>query len=268
MPAHICVTCGTQFPPADAPPAGCPICLDDRQYIGAGGQRWTTLEAMRSSYFNAWRIHEPDLIGIGTTPAFAIAQRALLLRHPQGNILWDCMTFLDDATIELVKSIGGIRAIAISHPHYYSTMVEWARAFGAEIWLHAADRAHVMRPDPAIRFWSGATHALADGVTLINAPGHFDGGTMLHWAKAAEGRGALLSGDIIQVVPDSRHVSFMRSYPNLIPLSPRAVRAIAATVEPFAYARIYGAWWDRVVARDAKARVARSVERYIDWVSE
>ncbi|MCX7380283.1 MAG: MBL fold metallo-hydrolase, partial [Alphaproteobacteria bacterium] len=138
--------CGTQFPPGAAP-AACPICQDERQYIGAGGQRWTSLEAMRRTHFNAWRTHAPNLIGIGTTPSFAIAQRALLLRHPQGNILWDCITFLDEATIELVTALGGIRTIAISHPHYYSAMVEWAHAFGAEILLHDGDRAHIMRPD-------------------------------------------------------------------------------------------------------------------------
>ncbi len=266
MAAFICVTCGTQFPPSDTAPAACPICQDERQYVGAGGQRWTTLEAMRRTHFNAWREHEPGLIGIGTTPGFAIAQRALLLRRPDGNILWDCITFIDEATVALVRALGGIRVIAISHPHYYSSMVEWAQEFGAEIVLHEGDRAHVMRPDPAIRFWSGATHALAEGVTLINAPGHYDGGTMLHWADGAAGRGALLSGDIIQVVPDSRHVSFMRSYPNLIPLNARTVQGIAAAVAPFAYERIYGAWWDRIVARDAKARVASSVSRYLRWI--
>lgn len=267
MPAFICATCGTQFAPSEAAPAACPICQDERQYVAAGGQRWTTLEAMRRTHFNAWRSHEPNLLGIGTTPAFAIAQRALLLRHPGGNILWDCITFIDDATVALVKSLGGIKAIAISHPHYYTTMVEWAHAFGAEIVLHEADREHVMRPDPSIRYWSGGTHRLAEGVTLINAPGHFDGGTMMHWADGAEGRGALLSGDIIQVVPDSRHVSFMRSYPNLIPLNAPTVRGIAAAVEPYPYGRIYGAWWDRIVARDAKARVAKSVDRYLRWIA-
>lgn len=268
MPAFVCVTCGTQFAPSETPPPACPICQDERQYIGAGGQRWTTLDAMRRTHFNAWREEEPGLMGIGTTPAFAIGQRALLIRRPDGNVLWDCVTFLDDATVALVKALGGIRAIAISHPHYYSAMVEWARAFGAEIWLHAADREHVMRPDPAIRFWSGATQALAPGLTLINAPGHFDGGTMLHWAEGCGGQGALLSGDIIQVVPDRRHVSFMRSYPNLVPLPARTVRAIAAAVEPYPFERIYGAWWDRVVRHDARARLARSVERYLSWIAD
>ena len=268
MNAFICATCGTQFPPAEAPPPGCPICQDERQYVAHGGQRWTTREAMRETHFNAWREHEPNLLGIGTAPGFAIAQRALLLRRPGGNILWDCISLLDDATVTLVKSLGGISKIAISHPHFYSAMVDWADAFGAEIWLHEADRGHVMRPGPAIRYWSGATHLLADGLTLINVPGHFDGATMLHWAAGAERRGALLSGDIFQVLPDRRHVSFMRSYPNLIPLPARTIRAMAATMEPYRYDRIYGAWWDRIMPTDAKANVARSVERYLNWITE
>jgi hypothetical protein len=263
VPAFICVTCGTQFPPAETPPASCPICEDERQYVPASGQCWTTLEKLRQSHFNAWRQYEPDLLGIGTTPGFAIGQRALLLRHPAGNVLWDCISLLDDATVTLVRSLGGIRHIAISHPHYYSCMVEWAQEFGATIWLHEADRAHIMRPDPSIQLWSGGTKPLAEGLTLVNAPGHFDGATMLHWAGGAEGRGALLSGDIFQVVPDTRYVSFMRSYPNLVPLSAPIVRAMTEAVRPFAYDRIYGAWWDRVMDRDAKANVARSAARYI-----
>jgi hypothetical protein len=267
MPAFICVTCGTQYPPAETPPASCPICDDERQYVTAAGQRWTTLAAMRATHMNAWRQHEPGLIGIGTTPGFAIGQRALLLRTPGGNVLWDCISFIDDATVELVRALGGIDAIAISHPHYYSSMVEWARAFGATIWLHEADREHVMRPDASVRFWSGERHALKDGVTLVNTPGHFAGATMLHWAAGAEGRGALLSGDIFQVVPDRRFVSFMRSYPNLIPLPAHVVRAMVATMDFYSYDRIYGAWWDRIMPSDAKANVARSAERYVHWIS-
>jgi len=268
MPAFICVTCGSQFTPSESAPASCPICEDERQYVPVGGQRWTTLDAMRRGYFNAFRQHEKDLMGIGTMPAFAIGQRALLLRAPGGNVLWDCISLIEDATIEIILALGGITAIAISHPHYYASMVEFAHAFGATIWLHAADREHVMRPDPAIRFWSGETHALADGITLINAPGHFDGATMLHWAGGAEGRGTLLSGDIFQVVPDRKHLSFMRSYPNLIPLSARTVQRMDAVMQPFSYDRIYGAWWDRVISTDAKQVVATSVARYLGWIKD
>ena len=186
----------------------------------------------------------------------------MLVRSPSGNLLWDCITVLDEATIAALRDLGGIRTIAISHPHYYSSMVEWSKAFDAPVLLHEADRRWVMRPDPCIEFWSGSTKSLWDGMTLINAGGHFSGGTVLHWPAGADGRGALLSGDILQVAQDRRWVSFMYSYPNYIPLSAAGVERIAATVEPFEFDRIYGAWWERNVASDAKNAVRRSAQRY------
>jgi glyoxylase-like metal-dependent hydrolase (beta-lactamase superfamily II) len=266
MPAFICTTCGTQHAPSDAPPAGCAICQDVRQYVNALGQSWTTQDALRLTHMNAWRQVEPGLIGVGTVPAFAIGQRALLLRLPTGNVLWDCISLLDNATVAIVQALGGIAAIAISHPHYYAGMVDWANAFGATVLLHEADRAHVMRPDPAIAFWSGETRMIAPGVTLLRLGGHFAGATVLHWADGAGGAGALLSGDIVQVGPD-RQVSFMRSYPNLIPLDAASVRRIAAMLAPYAFAPIYGAWWDRIVPCDGKTVLQRSVDRYLAAIS-
>ena len=203
-----------------------------------------------------------DLVGIGTEPSFAIGQRALLVRSPEGNLLWDCITVIDDATIDAVRELGGIRAIAISHPHYYSSMVEWSRAFDAPVLLNAADRQWVMRSDPSIESWSGETKALWDGMTLIRAGGHFDGGTVLHWPAGADGRGALLTGDILQVAQDRRWVSFMYSFPNYIPLPATEIDRITAAVEPFEFDRIYGAWWDRNVKSDGRNAVRRSAERY------
>jgi len=258
----LCIACGTQFPPAAAPPPDCPICTDERQYVPATGQRWTTVEALAAGHTNTWRAYEPNLLALGTVPAFAINQRAFLLRTPHGNVLWDCISLLDEATLALVRGLGGLAAIAISHPHYYSSMADWADAFDAPVWLHEADRAHVVRPSPRLRFWSGDCHGLLPGLTLVNAPGHFDGAAMLHWA---EGGGVLLSGDIFQVMPD-RSVSFMRSYPNLLPLPARTVRAMAARMQPYAYERIYGAFWGREILADGKATVARSVARYLRWV--
>src|SRR5437660_1501505 len=81
--------------------------------------------------------------------------------------------------------------------------------------------------------------------------------------RGAGGRGALLSGDILQVVPDRRYVSFMYSYPNLIPLPAPAIRRIERVLAPYAFDRIYGAWWDRVVESDGQACVQRSVARYL-----
>ncbi|HEY8598889.1 MAG TPA: MBL fold metallo-hydrolase [Thermomicrobiales bacterium] len=259
----ICVTCGTQFAASETPPGNCPICDDERQYIGANGQRWTTMAELSTTHQIDIREEETNLTGIGTTPGFAIGQRALLVQTPGRNILWDCISILDDATVAAVRSLGGIRAIAISHPHYYAAMIEWARAFDAPIYIHAAEREWVMRPDPAVTFWEGETHDLGDGLTLIRCGGHYAGGQVLHWAAGADGRGVLLTGDILQVVSDRRYLSFMYSYPNLIPLPAALVRRVVAAVEPFTYDRIYGAWWGRIIPTGAKEAVARSAERYI-----
>jgi glyoxylase-like metal-dependent hydrolase (beta-lactamase superfamily II) len=161
-----------------------------------------------------------------------------------------------------VEQAGGLSAVAISHPHYYSGMVDWAHRFDCPILLHEDDREWVVRPDPAVELWTGETRQVGDGVTLIRCGGHFAGGTVLHLADGADGRGALLSGDIVQVIPDVRHVGFMYSYPNLIPLPEEAVARIAAALEPYAFDVIVGAWWGRVVPRDGKGAVMRSAERY------
>jgi hypothetical protein len=192
----------------------------------------------------------------------------MLVQTPAGNLLWDCISLIDSATIDSVRALGGISAISISHPHYYASMIEWSHEFHAPIYLHDADREWVMRKDPTVQFWKGESHTLFGGLSLIRCGGHFEGGTVLHWPSGAEGQGALLSGDIIQVVSDHSWVSFMYSYPNLIPLSAPKVRHIVATVVDLPYDRIYGAWWDRVVKSNAKSVVNESAKRYIAAITE
>jgi glyoxylase-like metal-dependent hydrolase (beta-lactamase superfamily II) len=264
----ICVTCGTQFA-ATAPPQSCPICEDERQFVGWAGQEWTTLEDLRVRYRLALKDEGDGLLGIGTEPKFAIGQRALLAParvhdRPGRNVLWDCISLIDGAAIRVVEGLGGVAAIAISHPHYYSSMVEWSQAFGgAPIYLHEDDREWVMRPDPAIVFWEGDTLELGPGLTLLRLGGHFAGAQVLHWADGADSRGVLLAGDILQVVQDRRFVSFMYSYPNYIPLPAAAVRRMLTLLEPYPFERVYGAWFGAVVGAHAKEAVRRSAERYI-----
>ncbi len=265
---YVCITCGTQFSPSVEPPAACPICNDDRQYVGLDGQKWTTLDELRQDHENEFVPMEAGVTGILTKPSFAIGQRAFLIESPGGNVLWDCVTLLDRKTKEFIRERGGLAAIAISHPHYYSAMVDWAEEFHVPVYLHAADRQWVMRESPCLEFWEGETRPLHEGFTLIRAGGHFEGGTVLHCPASAEGRGALFSGDIIQVVLDRRWVSFMYSYPNLIPLSAREVRRIVSTVEPFSFDRIYGAFHPRQVQADGKNVIRRSAERYIQYLTK
>lgn len=205
MIAFMCRACGTQFEPSTEPPGVCPICRDERQFVPPTGQAWTTLPGLIADHMLTVK-HEAGVLGIGCSPSFAIGQRALLVRAASGNILWDCISFLDTATVELLQALGGIAAIAISHPHFYTTMLEWSRAFGGiPIYLHAVDRQWVMRSGPEIVFWDGETKTVAPGVTLIRVGGHFDGSTVMH---VGDGDGALFSGDMPQVLPDGRHVAF------------------------------------------------------------
>src|SRR5437879_1183721 len=240
MESFICVQCGVQFSQTAEPPPRCPICQDERQFVRHDGQQWTTLQELALHHHNRIEEEAPQLLGIGTEPEFAIAQRALLVQSPAGNLLWDCISLLEGKTIAEVRARGGIRAIAISHPHFYSSMVEWAAHFDAEIYLHIADRQWVMRKSPRIHFWEWTTYPLWDHLTLINCGGHFEGGTVLHWPAGGNGKGALRTAEILTVVQDRRYVSFMRSYPNLIPISTAAIGRILATLEPFSFDQIHG----------------------------
>ena len=264
MPRFLCQTCTIQFPDSPEPPNRCPICEDERQYVPARGQHWTTLAALQAGHANTWRALAPDLYAIRSVPAVGIDQRALLVRTPAGNILWDCIALLDEATIALIQALGGLAGIALSHPHYYSTMVEWGHAFDVPVWLHADDWVHVTRPDPCLRFWESEVQPMLPDLTLYRLGGHFAGGAIAHWRAGA---GALLSGDILQVLPDRKHVGFMRSYPCLIPLPPAEVHRMAALCTDLAFDAIYGAFHEREIVQGAKAALARSAQRYGDWAT-
>src|SRR5438552_1316692 len=267
MPAWVCRTCGVQQAPTDEPPPACAICEDERQYVPPQGQRWATLEELQAEGRRAdVRELEPGLTGIGAEPQIGIGQRALLVQTAAGNVLWDYLGFIDDAAVAAVKGRGGLAGIAMSHPHFYGVCVEWSQAFGnAPIFIPEADRRWVMRPDPAVSYWRETLTPLS-GLTLIQCSGHFEGSAVLHWSAGAEGRGALLTGDTMTVVADRRFVSFMRSYPNEIPLSAATVKRIAATVRSYRFDRVYGGWWDRVISREGAAAVERSADRYIQWI--
>jgi hypothetical protein len=264
---YLCITCGSQFSETAQPPEHCAICEDERQYVNPDGQKWTTLEELRSTHKNIIKQEEAGLYSINTEPKFGIGQRAFLIQTDKGNILWDCVALVDDATIARVTELGGIAEIAISHPHYYTAMVEWSRAFGgAPIHLHEAERQWVMRPDPSVHYWSGRTHELRAGLTLVSTGGHFEGYQVLHWPAGAGGRGALMAGDQPQICMDPKQVSFMYSYPNFIPLNGAQIRHVRECLDPLAYDRIYGAFFVRgkgIVPTKGKEVVQRSADRYL-----
>ena len=269
-PAFICKTCGVQHAPSDKPPALCLICNDERQYVGWEGQQWTTLAEMQAAgYKDRFREveDEPGLWSIDTRPRFAIGQRALLVQTPAGNFLWDSISYLDDETVQRIRDLGGLHGISTSHPHFYGAMIAWSHAFGAvPVYVPTADEKWVARPDPAVRLYEGSLEPLP-GLTLVQCGGHFDGSAVLHWAAGAGGRGVLLTGDSISVVADRRWVTFMRSYPNYIPLPAAAVQGIVDAVSPYPFDRVYGGWWQNDIMSGGKQAVERSAERYMQRIS-
>jgi glyoxylase-like metal-dependent hydrolase (beta-lactamase superfamily II) len=264
MANFICTTCGVQYEESPAPPESCVICSEERQYIGWKGQQWTTMEELRRDHRTRIDPEGTGLTGIGIEPSFAIGQRALHVRTSGGGFIWDCTSLVDDAAVGRVGALGGARAMAISHPHFYSSMVDWSHALdGIPIYLHEADRAWVMRDDPAIVYWGGSSLLVEPGLTLIHCGGHFAGSAVLHWAGGADGLGALLTGDTIMVAQDRRTVSFMYSYPNLIPVGAAAVGRIVEAVEPFEFEQIYGGWSGKNVLEAGVQAVRYSARRYL-----
>lgn len=259
---HVCATCGAHCRGEEPAPAVCVICADERQYVPVTGQAWLRHSRLRADRRAEFTEAEPGLWEVGLDPSVAIGQRALLVGSDDGNVLWDCLPVLTEAAVERLEALGGVAAIAVSHPHFYTGAALFADAFGATVHLHAADREHVTYASPRIEFWDGEQLALPGGITAIRAGGHFAGGTVLHWPAGAEGRGALFTSDIIRVVPDRRFVTFLYSYPNQIPLPARDVERVGAAVEPFEFGRIYGGWHGAVIPNGAKEVVRRSVARY------
>jgi hypothetical protein len=260
----VCATCGAWFPDATVEPGSCLVCDDERQWVPEAGQRWTTPAELAARHCSELRELEPGLTGIGLEPSFAIGQRILLVETPAGNVLWDMIPLVTSEGVDAVRARGPVTAIAVSHPHFYSAMSAWSEALGGiPILLHAADKHFVTRPDKAIEHWDGDERKLPGGLTLLRLGGHFDGATVLHWPAGAEGRGALLVGDVVMIVPDRRFVSFMWSYPNLVPLRGAEVERIVEALEPWSFDRAYGAWWHSLIRTGAKDAVRRGAERYV-----
>ncbi len=261
----ICESCGTQF--AENNPKRCPICEDDRQYVGWQGQRWTSHEMLAAGH-RLRLADEAGVLGIGLDPGFAIDQRALFLPSDAGNILWECLSLVTDEAVAALKAKGGVDRMIISHPHFYAAMVEWSEALGGvPILLHEADKTWVQRPSPRIEFWRGDSMRLSDAVTLIRCGGHFPGSTAIHWRDGPRKGGALFPGDALQVVMDRRHVTFMYSYPNYVPMKTSDVRAMRARLTGYAFEDVYGFTWGRMIIGGGRDAVERSFDRFLGAVA-
>ena len=128
---------------------------------------------------------EPGLVAIDTRPAVAIGQRALLVRTPAGNVMWDCITLLDEASVARVRELGGLAAIAISHPHFYATR-RLERGLRRLPGLHPRGRREwVQYPGPGLRLWEGEAVEVLPGADADQHRRPLRGVDVLHWAAGA-----------------------------------------------------------------------------------
>ncbi len=259
----ICATCGVEH--ADDQGV-CPICADERQWMPADGQHWTTLaELARGGRRIKLRELEPGLLELTADPKVGIGQSAFVVSTAGGTVLWDPPGFVDDEAVERIRALGEVLGISSSHPHMFGAQLEWSRRLGdAPVLVSGPNLKWVSRNGPVIQEHPDR-HQVAPGLTLHRFGGHFAGSTVLHWAAGAGGRGVLLSSDTIHANPDRATVTFLRSYPNRIPLSPAVVQRITTAAEQLPFDRLYDNF-ARGVDTDARAAVRRSADRYIAWV--
>ncbi|SDS20207.1 MBL fold metallo-hydrolase [Microlunatus soli] len=265
MDILLCRTCGNAYPVDAELPELCPICADERQYLTADGQVWVKAADIVGDHAAELAEPEPGLTRIDVQPAFGIGQQTLLVRTDAGNLLWEPSGYVDDRMISTIRELGGVAAVAASHPHLVGASVVWARKFRAPFYFNADDHRWITHPDRSIELWRDRREILP-GITLVQAGGHFPGSSVAHWAAGADGRGVLLTGDTIAVTAN-RRAGFMRSYPNYLPLSQRLVRQIVARTEVYGYDRIYGAF-GATIDHDARRIVADSAERYLGWMTD
>lgn len=258
--AKICTACGTHYP-AGHTPALCPICADDRQYIPESGQRWTTHEELLQHHSVRIIPLTEKVYELTLVPGFAIGQRALLILSDEGNILWDCIPLLNEPTRAFIQSKGGLKAIAFSHPHYYSNMNDWAAAFDCPVYIHRDDASWIVVKDQRIHLWEGNERTLWKGMQLYHIGGHFPGSSLLHVPFLSK-EGAIFCGDTLVLSPSGKHLSVMYSYPNRIPLPLAEMRRIRERLEGIAFDTYYGFYPFQNVTENVKGLLAESMNRY------
>lgn len=264
MPTYLCATCAVETDGPRTVDQVCPICADERQYLPPGGQRWTSVqELLDAGHRVTWFDVERGLLGLRAEPQVGIGQQAMLVQGIDGSLLWDPPGLITAAAVDQIRSRGTVLAVAASHPHMFGVQVEWATALDAPVLVSDPDRAWIQRPSASIHLWHDELELSRD-IRLIRLGGHFAGSAVALWSGGADGRGVLLSGDTIFANPDGT-ASFMRSYPNRIPLSGAVVQRIADATDRLRFDRLYNNF-GATINSDARAVVRFSADRHAAWV--
>ncbi|SIH65809.1 Uncharacterised protein [Mycobacteroides abscessus subsp. abscessus] len=260
----ICRNCGVETTPTR--PTVCPICDDERQWVPSSGQEWVSRSQLAAEgHTVVITEREPGLHALRVEPRLGIGQTCYLAATDQGNLLFDVPPFIDDEAVSAIRELGGIAAIAPSHPHMFGMQLAWSAAFDdAPVYVCEADSEWVQRHGPAMTYFDADATPLPE-ILLRRVGGHFPGSAIALW-PGHDGHGVMLSGDSIGPVARSGWVTFMRSFPNYLPLSGAVVRRIAASVADLDFDRMYGNFGQTIPA-GAYDAVQSSADRYARWVS-
>lgn len=260
----ICRTCGVES--TERLPHVCPLCADERQFVPPSGQSWVTRSQLESEgHTISVREVEPGLHALRTEPKLGIGQTCYLVQTEQGNLLFDVPPYIDAEAVKAVGNLGGIDAIAPSHPHMFGTQLEWSAAFNdAAVFVCTADAGWLQRTGHCIVTFDEQVEVIS-GMILRRVGGHFPGSSIAWW-PGHDDAGVMLGGDTISPVARTGWVTFMRSFPNYLPLSANVVRRIAGSVNDLTFDRLYGNFGQQT-PEGADAAVQNSAERYAAWVS-
>ena len=256
----ICSACGTQYNNKEIKDGHCKICDDDRQYVPETGQAWISPDELQKDHAVQVRQVCDNLYSLTILPSFAIGQRAFLILSENGNILWDCIPLLDEETEAFITSKGGLRAIVVSHPHYYSNVGEWAETFHCPVFIHKKDEEWAPEFQDLI-LWKGEEKALWDGIKIINIGGHFPGSCIMH-VPSLSPQGMVFCGDSLYISRNSKHVSVMYSYPNHIPVAWSEIERIVQMLANIQFDKMYGAFPYQQLTDNVTCLLHLSMERY------
>lgn len=267
MPTWICTGCGVEHRDSAVEPAqSCvltseDVSIEERGDLPSHGT-WTTLDELAAQPHHTEHLdHGRGVHSLRRAPRFAIGHRSFLVQTAHGNLLWDSPSYLDDEIVGLVHGLGGVAAVAASHPHMFGAQLSWSRAFGdVPVYVNALDAEWLPSPDPLIELWNDESEPLP-GLRLIHVGGHMRGSSV-----ALTPDGTLLVGDTISGGLARNWVSFQRNFPKHIPLSAAVVRRIVDRLDEYEYDRLYTLGGDEI-DNAAKDVVHRSAETHIRWVS-
>ena len=226
------------------------------------GQIWIKPSDLLKNHSVKLNRLQDNLYELFINPMFAIGQRALLVLSKHGNILWDCIPMLDEMTIEFIKAKGGLKAIAFSHPHFYSNMNDWAEYFNCPIYIHNKDVEHNMVKGKHVTLWDGDEFPLWDEMKIMQIGGHFAGSSILHVPFLSK-EGSIICGDTLFLSPSKKHFSVVYSSPNRIPLPLAEITRIKKRFDNIPFDSFYGYIKTQNLHKDVKEILETSMAKYV-----